>query len=1153
MARVAKWIVALALGGLELSGAVPLFEKPFDITLERGVIQRFYFVLHTGDFFQIRVSCVGTDLHVSLLGPRGGTVQAITPFACPQVGFMRVVAPVTGTYELRFRAADFGAPFARASMLVKRPQSASWHDFRLVKFEQPYLEGLDLVHQFTFESLKEALTSFNKALELAKDDEAEAIVAQRMSDVYSLLGDGQKALDYAKRSIELIRTLDDERLTALAEFVKGKAYWLLHDYDQAGDSFRSAVATARTLGDHRTEVLSLFWIGQTFARSDFGRGQQYFNKALARVRTAADSWLEVVVLLGIGDAYFREPSQRAVAIPYYEKALSISHALEENPSTKINYLTNLGDAYNSSGMAEKAVHVYEKAVVIAKAEKDFKSITDLLQRQGDALLSTGSREEAIHCFDEASSFAREPKVLYPLLTKWAATLEDLGHNEDALRIHNRALQVTQTIPDYRGEAYELLGIGNDYSLLSNSGQAIEYLNRAVKRFRSIENDPLGLADSLTSLGEQYLWSGDKPQTLQALSEALCLYKQLSNREGEAEALGHLGELHESSGEHSAAIVELLRALSLQRELNDNTSAAELLEALGNAYAATDHFDDALNAFNESLKLERAEKDLNDEVSTLASLAIALRDQGYVAKALEHLRKSIKIAESLRVRVVNPYLRATAFSGINWIYDAFINTAMAAYEDNPTSDPPREALEMHEHALARMLLDRAGEGRDAMHKGVDPNLLQRERALLEELERWSERQVQTHRRETDRRSDVLLELQAVQAQIRAASPRHASFSQPQPLRLPDIQRQVVDSDTILFEYKISKSDSYLWVVTADNLAAFRLPGSTILEPLISEFRDQMASQSQFSEQMDWSLGERLSSLLLGPATTLLSGKRVLVVTDGALNYLPFAALPEPGMKGPNPVPLGIGHEVINLPSASMLPVIRSESQIRARAKKTIAIFADPVFRADDSRLHGSRVRGLLTDPQGLPRLVNSRDEAERIFKLARRDGMKAIGLKATRETALSTGMASYRYIHFATHSSVDPDQLAFSGLLLSEFDRHGQSKKGLLTLQDVYAMNLNADLVTLSACQTAIGDEIHGEGLSGLSHAFMYAGASRVIASLWKVDDRATVVFMEAFYRALLTEHLSASAAIKTARNSMMHTQWSSPYFWAAFVLTGDWK
>jgi CHAT domain-containing protein len=281
---------------------------------------------------------------------------------------------------------------------------------------------------------------------------------------------------------------------------------------------------------------------------------------------------------------------------------------------------------------------------------------------------------------------------------------------------------------------------------------------------------------------------------------------------------------------------------------------------------------------------------------------------------------------------------------------------------------------------------------------------------------------------------------------------------------------------------------------------------------------------------------------------------------------------------------------------MLAAIRNETRARKPAEKAIAILADPVFEPNDPRvLSGlrkddnhhlvARVRSaheaptasgiqtqsastpnaellrsfrgfdLLNERGGFSRLPFSRDEADAIAALAAQtSSLKATDFQATRTIATSGQLSRFRILHVATHGLLNSEHPELSGLVLSLVDEHGRPQDGFLRMHEIYNLNLPADLIVLSACQTALGKQIRGEGLVGLTRGFMYAGAERVVASLWQVDDLATAELMKRFYRAMLKEGKQASEALRLAQLEMLkQNRWSAPYFWAAFTIQGEWK
>jgi CHAT domain-containing protein len=536
------------------------------------------------------------------------------------------------------------------------------------------------------------------------------------------------------------------------------------------------------------------------------------------------------------------------------------------------------------------------------------------------------------------------------------------------------------------------------------------------------------------------------------------------------------------------------------------------------------------------------------------------------------------------------LRSAFFASVQEHFALTIDLLMEMDGREPRKGYATAALETSERARARGLLDLLVEARAHIREGADPQLAAREGELERRLDASAAERHQLlggeHTPEEaaalDKKIDELTgEYRAVQAQLRRKSPRYAALVQPQPLTGAEIQGQL-DPDTILLVYWLGSPQAgrgWLWAVTRDGLTSHELPARAVVEAAARRFLDVFVEGK--GRPADDKAAEDLGRMLLSPVGAGIAGKRVVVVSDGALQYVPFAALPlpsaTPGARAGLRRPLVLDHEVVYEASASSLAVLRRERADRRPAPRAVAVLADPVFEKDDARvaaagrtavasaaalprpraelqraLATARARGAGT---GLPRLPFARREAEAIAAAASPGGvLKALDFQASRQTATSGELGRYRVVHFATHGLLDAAHPELSGLVLSLVDEEGRDQDGFLRLHDIYNLHLPAELVVLSACQTGLGREIRGEGLVGLTRGFMYAGASRVVASLWQVDDVATAELMRAFYQGLLRDGQRPAAALRAAQVEMWRKPaWRSPYYWAGFVLQGEWR
>jgi CHAT domain-containing protein len=439
----------------------------------------------------------------------------------------------------------------------------------------------------------------------------------------------------------------------------------------------------------------------------------------------------------------------------------------------------------------------------------------------------------------------------------------------------------------------------------------------------------------------------------------------------------------------------------------------------------------------------------------------------------------------------------------------------------------------------------------------------------------------------------VEYETIQSQLRDQNPHLASLARFTPLTLKQIQEELHDGNTLLLQYALGKEQSYLWAVTSNSFESYELPpGETIENAAREVYRLITARQrSDGTANRDYQVEiktsddlladktKSLSQMLFGPVAEQLGNRRLLLVTDGALRYVPFDALPVPLASSIAPASESASrltfvdrHEIVEAASMSTLVAIRNARTANSSPSKVVAVLADPVFSRNDDRvqlgdLYSAKVQDVSYQTSkepitrsideelrgGFARLVHASEEADAISAAAPRGtSFVAKGFDASRETAMSPAIGEYQILHFATHGLLDSQHPEMSGIVLTMVDRNGAEKNGLMPLYDIYSLELSAELTVLSACQTALGKDVKGEGFVGLTHSFISAGSKSVIASLWKVDDRATAALMAQLYESMLQKGMTPSAALRAAKLEVKRQpQWNAPYFWAGFVLQGD--
>ncbi|HYO12171.1 MAG TPA: CHAT domain-containing tetratricopeptide repeat protein, partial [Thermoanaerobaculia bacterium] len=731
--------------------------------------------------------------------------------------------------------------------------------------------------------------------------------------------------------------------------------------------------------------------------------------------------------------------------------------------------------------------------------------------------------------------------------------------ERALVLHEQGLVLRRSLGDRRGEAMTLHNLAALFDALGEPRRAAELFERALALHRET-GDRTSEAATLSSWGNALEQLGAPERALALYEEALALRRALGSRNGEAVILANLGWVSRTLGKSEEALQRFEQAMALAREQKRPLSEAEALLGRGAILADRGQPARALEDTLRARALAREAASPAREAEALYRTALVQRTMGDLDATRASIESALDLVESIRFKLSSPDLRASLRATIQAYYELYIDLLMEHHRRDRGQGADRAALAASERARARGLVELLAAAGAPPVAGAEPGLLERERALRQALkvELWRGPEG------AGTAAGLLDRYRQLEAEMRSAS-RTFALTSPEPLSLEDLQSHLGGDDTLLLAYALGSERSYLWAVTTGSFASYELPSRAGIEDAARRLHRLLASPDRRAVQRQVELAAaELSRLLLAPVASQLAGRRLVIVPDGALHYVPFAVLPEPGDAAATP--LIVGHEIAVLPSASVLPLLRRERPDPPSADHRIAVLADPVFDRNDPRVRrpatpaapaGTARLLRSTVPGGgrLDRLTFSRVEAQRILAAAPPGtGLAALDFEANREKVVSGDLAGYSILHFATHGLVDGERPERSGIVLSLVDEQGRERDGFVRLGDLYGLDLAADLVVLSACRSALGEEIHGEGLVGLTRGFMAAGAARVVASLWDVEDEATAELMSRFYRGLLRDGLPPAAALRRAQLELARERrWESPAFWAGFVLQGDWR
>jgi CHAT domain-containing protein/tetratricopeptide (TPR) repeat protein len=932
-----------------------------------------------------------------------------------------------------------------------------------------------------------------------------------------------------------------------------------------------------------------------------------YEAALALWTDMADQPRQADTLSSIGRTYY-DLGDLNKSLEFWNRELTVRQALG-HPDDEGNVLGSIASVYSRLGDRQKALEYFSQSVEKLRAAGDKASEGTALSSIGNTYFGLGQVRKALEYYDQALPLEHgvgSPSAEGATLGNMGIAYSALGQPQKALDYSRQALQLASAAGDLDGQAATLTSIASLYWQLGDWDHALENQKSAVELTKKSGNHTFE-AMILNNMGTTYRGLGDLDSALKCHEEALPILHDVG-LPNEATALQNIGHVYRDKGEFQKAIDYYQQALKLYQARGNRRAIAQDLADTGEASLLLGQTGQALENWGQALPLAHASGDRILEASVLTGMARAHIQEGKLDEAQTSLDSALAMTETLRTAWVGADLRASYSSTVRDRYQLQIELLMLQHHDS-------QAFEASERARARSLLELLSESHADIRQGVDPALLSQEQSLETNLRLKSEQRIRSQNAALDKDIEGLtVQYREVEAQIRTRSPRYAALTQPQPLTLDEIQKQILDPDTLLLEYSLGEDRSFLWAVTSNSFHTYGLPAQAKLESAARLAYTQMSTSQVSGEAMQGAaLG--LSRILLGPVAADLGKKRLVVVAEGALQYIPFAALPAPAgatssnsSVGPG-VPLVADHEIVSLPSASTVALLRRETEGRTPAVKLAVVLADPVFSKDDPRVAQSgggegsknpKQRGSAAETSGrasdsasnaalnpasgsasnsatnsddleraelsersakesgLPgfdRLRASRREAETIVELAgKNNAVEELDFDSSRETATSESLGQYRIIHIATHGLLNSRNPELSGLVFSLVDRQGNAQNGFLEAQDIYNLKLGADLVVLSACQTALGKEIRGEGLVGLTRAFMYAGVPRVVASLWKVPDQATTELMQKFYRGILQQGLQPAAALRAAQFAMWkEPRRSAPYYWAGFTLQGEWK
>ena len=945
-----------------------------------------------------------------------------------------------------------------------------------------------------------------------------------------------------------VHPVDERRLEADAALSAARQE---KDATKAVQQAQVALQRWRELQDADGEFEAL----DVIRESDGDNAIPWYRKALEQARTTGNLAHQARALIDLGEALTRRNSLEE-ARPYLETALPLWKSLG-NPYQQSRTLYYLAYGQDRNGKYDDAIDFYQQALTLTDPAWDL--TPDIRNGLCNVYTARGESQKSLECFDQVFQLARDTgrKGTEAAARTGRGFLHwRRGEARAALAEFKEALAINRSDPQfspYVGRV--LLHIGSVELGLGQPEEALSHFQRALGEFQKAR-DASWTATALVSIGRANLMMDQPDEALKNLTDALTIATNIKNPKQKGTALQGIGVALLELGQIPQAIQSLKDALQIQGEI-DRPGQALTEQKLGEAYQDQGDLIAAGDFLRQALQVTEDVEAPYARPPILLDLARLERRQGDLQHALERIEEAIQILETVRSDLTDDRLRTSFFASRRSYYDFYVELLMELDRQRPGQAYADRALAASEMGRARSLLDLLARSRSELTRGISTELReteqdvrarlsQIERRLAEELSNRSGRPLVIKELEA-RRQETESEQREVERRIKAESPLYAQIRYPSPLRREEVQK-LLRPDEALLEYSLGEREVYLFVVTSEGLAVHALkPVPARLGEEVATVRTTLESGGRLTNAYV-KTARRLYEELVAPAQAEIQGKRrLLIAPDGVLYHLAFEALLDRQAGFESEAHYLIESWAVSyVPSASVLSSLSEQRPVAVAGKRFVA-FA-PIY-GPQTATERTRSAGPEGEPGGvaspaLPDLEGAQQEVAAIAHLYPDRDLKVFrGAEASRENFKRTDLRTAA-LHFAGHGLLDEVNPERSSLEFAD---------GPLEVEDIFNLELNADLVVLSACRTA-GKVVTGEGLVGLTRAFLYAGAPSVIVTLWQAVDTSARDLMVQFYTNLGRSGDKAEA-LREAKLSIIAKGRASgkldrPYYWAPFILVG---
>ncbi len=926
-------------------------------------------------------------------------------------------------------------------------------------------------------------------------------------------------------------------------------------------------------GDLQQEYLQKFEKAEQLRQAgEFEKSLDLFNQSLSIATKIKDETKQCESLYKMGILYWNlgkpNDSQR-----YFEQAKFLAEKLKtekilhlSKTALEIYLLYNQGKDFRYSSEFEESIKSFQTAISLAQEigsqEHELKCLRQMSyahQDNNQLIEFKNANIKALEIARRLNHKIEQGRCLINIGNYY----EQINNYSEALNQYKQALEITYIKKD---KSICLNNIGIIYQNLGVYEKALEYLNRALVINKEL-NDDYSISKVLNNIGAAhrtrgltYDTQGDILQAqdfyykaLNSFRESLKLAEKNKDPETQVEVLNNIGTIYSDLERYSEALKYFQMSYEKAEEISNYEGMGMTLTNIGIVHYYLDNFEESAKCYEKAINLAIQIEGGQILWEAYLEIAKAYEKQGKINDAINNYMASIETTEKIRSKIILEELKAR-FLGTDKRIEAYhrlIHLLVSQRQSESRKKYNEDAFNYLERAKARAFLDSMELSQVDLSHGIDAELLNKEKELMKDITNIYSKLLAAELSSDEKTSlstnlKVLEDkLETLKREIRKESPAYANLKYPEIITLDETQKKLLDNKTAVFAYSLGQENSYAFIITKKELKIFPLPTRNHIRKKVSDYLRVITDKDNHSFQA----GNELFNSLILPG---LEGdiENIIFIPDAILHFLPFEALVSNNEKNRWLVE---DYTIAYAPSISSLrEIIDRKNTNKRKPRMDLLAFGDPHFGALEKEENGGDIFKDFFSSRSFDfyRLEYSGieiDEISSLFKKGKRNIFRR--QEASEEQLKNHKLDEYRIIHFATHSIIDERRPYRSSIVLT-LDKD-TPEDGFLQMREIYALKFNSDLVTLSSCQTGLGEFIHAEGIEGINRAFFYAGSSSVLMSLWVINDQASYQLMERFYFHLRSSESIMDALRKAKLELIESGVLSHPYYWAGFIASGQ--